>query len=489
MRQSLMHTFDDIYLLDLHGNSKKKERVPDGGKDENVFDIQQGVAIGLFVKRGRIHESPAQVFHADLYGTRESKYAELAENDYSTTQWRKLSPKTSNYLFVPQDETVRAEYEQGWNIVEMMPVSCVGLYTARDQLTIHWDKEGTWQTVTDFIALLPEEAREKYKLGNDSQDWKVAFAQADLKFSGLTEDKLAPVLYRPFDVRHTYYTGKPSGFHCRSRSEMMHHFLNRKNLAICFIRRSRERLVSNFYVSNLVTDKTILSSADNANITPLYLYPTAKTDFFDSDSPSRTHGGRRPNLAPEFIADFSSRLKLDFVPDGCGDLASTFGPEDVFHYAYAVFHSPTYRRRYAQFLKMDFPRLPLTSNVEFFRSLCALGTELVALHLMEQHPTLQTRYPVAGDNSVASVRYTEPANGILGRVWINTTQYFNNVSPEVWGYHIGGYQVCQKWLKDRKGRQLSYDDLTHYQGIVAALSRTIELQARIDESIIEWPVH
>ncbi len=508
MRQSLMQSFNDIYLLDLHGNSKKKEKAPDGSKDENVFDIQQGVAIGIFVKHkavvipakagiqssikpldSRLRGSDenglnARVYHADLYGTRESKYAGLAENDVSSTHWKTLNPQTPSYLFMPQDETMRVEYEQGWNIVEMMPVNCVGLYTARDQLTIHWDKAGTWKTVTDFIALLPEEAREKFKLGNDSQDWKVSFAQTDLKSAGMSEDKLTPVLYRPFDVRHTYYTGKPSGFHCRPRNEVMQHLLNRKNLAICFIRRSRERVVSNFYISNLITDKTILSSADNANITPLYLYPTAKTDLFDDSAA----GGRRPNLAPEFIVDFSARLQLDFVSDGCDDLRKTYGPEDVFHYAYAVFYSPTYRSRYAEFLRIDFPRLPLTRDVALFRNLCALGKELVALHLMDQLPELETRYPEAGDNTVEAVRYTEPADGVLGRVWINQKQYFDNVPPEVWGYHIGGYQVCQKWLKDRKGRQLSYDDLTHYRGIVAALARTIELQAEIDEAIGEWPL-
>ena len=246
------------------------------------------------------------------------------------------------------------------------------------------------------------------------------------------------------------------------------------------------------FASSVAVDQSAVGNkqagAGGTYAAPLYQYPIDKTDLFDNDNPSITPGGRRPNLAPEFIANFSTRLKLAFVPDGCGDLRKTFGPEDVFHYAYAVFHSPTYRSRYAEFLKIDFPRLPLTSDVELFRSLCALGKELVELHLMEQLPKPRTRYPVAGDNTVDNVRYTEPASGVPGRVWINKTQYFDNVPPEVWGYHIGGYQVCQKWLKDRKGRQLSYDDLTHYQGIVAALARTIELQTAIDEAIVEWPL-
>ena len=242
---------------------------------------------------------------------------------------------------------------------------------------------------------------------------------------------------------------------------------------------------------------TNLFRRGGVDVFPLYLYSSAKTDLFDEipPSPPLIKGGaqragdfRRPNLAPKFIADLSARLQLDFVTDGCGDLSKTFGPEDVFHYAYAVFHSPTYRSRYAGFLKIDFPRLPLTRDVALFRSLCALGKDLVALHLMDQLPELKTRYPEAGDNTVEVVRYSEPANGAPGRVWINQKQYFDNVPPEVWGYHIGGYQVCQKWLKDRKRRQLSYDDLTHYRGIVAALARTIELQAEIDDAIVEWPL-
>lgn len=317
----------------------------------------------------------------------------------------------------------------------------------------------------------------------------MTLAQKDLRDSGLTQDKLAPVLYRPFDVRHTYYTGKPNGFHCRPRGEVMRQMLAGENFAFATTRsieieRGWEHI---FCTDDLLTHHTVSIKEVNY-LFPLYLYPTGKTDLFDNDDPSTAPGGRRPNLVSEFIADFSARLKLAFVPDGRGDLRKTFGPEDVFHYAYAVFHSPAYRSRYAQFLKIDFPRLPLTSDVALFRSLCAMGKELVALHLMEQLPARQTRYPMAGDNTVENVRYTEPADGVPGRVWINKTQYFDNVPPEVWGYHIGGYRVCQKWLKDRKGRQLSYDDLTHYQGIVAALAHTIQLQAAIDEAIGEWPI-
>jgi len=488
MRQSLMHSFDDIYLLDLHGNSKKKEKALDGGKDENVFDIQQGVAIGLFVKCDKAQDKPAQVYHADLYGTRESKYAGLAENDVSTTQWKSLQPQEPFYLFVPQDTALLPEYEQGWKITDIMPINSTGIVTARDHFVIDFEDAPLKSRIKEFIDLSIDnnEIRQKYFSGKgasiydagDTRGWKLPNARRKLAEENW-KLYLRKVLYRPFDMRSILYTPLMVDW---PRPEVMRHILVGENLALNVTRLTKDKW--DVSVSNCIIGHKALSAYDITSMIPLYLYPSAKTDLFDDSTP----GKRRANLVPEFIADFSARLQLDFVPDGCGDLRKSFGPEDVFHYAYAVFHSPTYRSRYAEFLKIDFPRLPLTRDVALFRNLCASGKELVALHLMEHLPKLETRYPEAGDNTVDAVRYTEPTSGVRGRVWINQTQYFDNVPPEVWDYHIGGYQVCQKWLKDRKGRQLSYDDLTHYRGIVAALARTIELQAAIDDAIGEWPL-
>jgi predicted helicase len=511
MRQSLMHSFDDIYLLDLHGNSKKKEMAPDGGKDENVFDIQQGVAIGIFVKRSpHPHPLPtsgervpkagegqtANVRHADLYGTRESKYSGLAENDLTTTHWQMLQPQAPHYLFVPQDIALLPEYEQGWKITDVMPINSSGIVTARDSFVIDFDESVLEKRISEFTDLSIEdnEIRQKYFSGKgsskyvagDTRGWKLSVARPKLARENW-KSYLGKVLYRPFDRRSIIYSQIMIDW---PRPEVMFQMRAGNNLALVTSRMTKGETFQHTQVTRDIVEVICMSpkTSNNGFVFPLYLYPTAKSDLFDNDNTSTAPGGRRPNLKSEFIADFSARLNLAFVPDDCGDLRKTFGPEDVFHYAYAVFHSPTYRSRYVQFLKIDFPRLPLTSDVELFRSLCALGKELVALHLMEQLPKPRTRYPVAGDNTVDNLRYTEPADGVPGRVWINKTQYFDNVPPEVWGYHIGGYQVCQKWLKDRKGRQLSYDDLTHYQGIVAALARTIELQAAIDEAIGEWPL-
>ena len=347
--------------------------------------------------------------------------------------------------------------------------------------------------MNDFALLSPENAREKFNLGKDARDWQIELAQKDLQKSGLKQEGLKEIFYRPFDIRYTYYTGNSRGFHCMPRTEIMQHLKQKSNLALVALRRPRNEMTGNFFVVSGLTDKCIISSLDNAQVCPLYVYPSygQKAPLFDNDAPTNSPSGRNPNLFPKFIEDFSARLKMKFINDGKGDRKKTFGPEDIFSYMYAVFYSPTYRSRYAEFLKMDFPRLPLTSNPELFCNLCALGNELVALHLMEKHGKKITGYPIAGDNTVEPLRYTEPQDNAKGRVWINTTQYFDGVPKEVWEFQVGGYQVCAKWLKDRKGRKLTYDDLTHYQQIVSALSETIKLMEIIDTAITDsggWPI-
>ncbi|TEU12562.1 MAG: hypothetical protein E3J21_20795 [Anaerolineales bacterium] len=246
-------------------------------------------------------------------------------------------------------------------------------------------------------------------------------------------------------------------------------------------------------VSRYISEYKATSTDRNCYIFPLYRYTTPEDTagtLFATEEVTR-----EPNLSPKFITAVKEKLGLDFVPDGKGDLERTFGPEYIFHYAYAVFHSPTYRERYAEFLKIDFPRLPLTSDRELFKALAEKGEELVALHLMESPKLNQliTGFPVAGSNEVGRVRYAElrqdeDGNEIPGRVYINKTQYFEGVEPDVWAFQIGGYQVLHKWLKDRKGRKLSFDDLFHYQKIVVALKETMQLMEEIDDLIPSWPI-
>lgn len=281
----------------------------------------------------------------------------------------------------------------------------------------------------------------------------------------------------------------------RPRLEVMHHVLDGRNIALVFMRQvALHEHYNHFDVTrSLVDNRAFLSNKGIMSMSPLYLYPDPnKRGLFDAAESSSAPGGRRPNLSPSFIAAITAKLNMQFIADGKGDLQATFGPEDVFHYMYAVFHSPGYRERYAEFLKIDFPRLPLTSNVALFRALCGLGERLVGLHLMEQSGRLAVRFPERGSDQVEKIEYrVSPGEPEQGRVYINRQQYFEGVPPRVWDFHVGGYQVCAKWLKDRKGRQLSHDDIRHYQRVVAALAETIALMERVDEAIEDcggWPI-
>jgi predicted helicase len=509
MRQKLMQSFDDIYVLDLHGSVKKGRQSPDGSKDENVFDIQQGVAISIFVKRLRKEEASraAIVHHAQLWGSREvskqnhdkkdligGKYQWLATNSMTTTEWTTVHPQPPFYFFKPHNTDLLVEYEQGLAVTSIFPVNSVGLYTARDALAINWNPTDTWEVVNDFIGLPPELARAKYNLGDDSRDWRVTLAQKDIESSGPSKSKIVPILYRPFDTRYTYYTGVSRGFICMPRSDVMRHMQEGKNLGLITNRQVNRQFQHVLCARNLTNDCTISAETkERSYLFPLYCYPDSKQiSLFTEETPTSAPGGRRPNLAPTFTKDLADKLKMRFIQDGKGDLQQTFGPEDIFHYVYAVFHSPTYRTRYAEFLKIGFPRLPLTSNPNLFRTLCSLGGRLVELHLLEKIGKMTTPYPENGNHVVEKIDYTCPANEPeKGRVWINKTQYFEGVTPEVWEFHIGGYQVCSKWLKDRKGRQLEFKDIQHYQRIVAALNETITLMEQIDEAIEDhggWPI-
>ncbi|MFN5873811.1 MAG: type ISP restriction/modification enzyme [Aphanizomenon sp.] len=487
MRQNLMQTFDEIYVLDLHGNSKKKEVCHYGSQDKNVFDIQQGVAISIFIKYEHSQQKLATVYHADLWGMREvyenkelvgGKYHWLAENDISSTEWKVLKPEFEFYLFQPQNINLKSEYENFTKITDILLVNSLGVATARDNLTIQFNQDEIWETINKFIDLLPEDARSYFDLGKDAKDWSINLAQKDIKNFGLSKSQIFPIMYRPFDQRFTYYTGNSRGFHCMPRSEVMNHIIKGKNLALATLRRPRNEIVDNFFVSDQITDKCIISSLDNASIFPLYLYPTNTPTLFDS-TPTNAPGERKPNLSPEFITQFSQKLDLEFISDGKGDKTKTFGPEDIFNYIYAIFHAPIYRQRYAEFLKIDFPRVPLTANAALFWELVIKGDKLVKYHLMKETGTEISTYPIPGSDMVEQIKYHENHQ----QIWINAEQYFDQVPQQIWNFYIGGYQVCQKWLKDRKGRQLNFDDINHYQNIISIISETIKIMENIDQII------
>ena len=491
MRESLAATFPRTHLLDLHGNSNKKDRAPDGSKDENVFDIKEGVAIGLFMcpPCGTV---PRQAYnHADVWGVREQaggtgKYDWLVASDVASTEWQALSHKPPLCLFVPRDDALHAEYEAGAPISDIFPVNSVGIVTARDKLAIQWTAEDMGRVAEDFAARGTEAARTFYDLGKDAQDWKVLLAQEDVRRN---DGRIRSVLYRPFDRRFTYYTCKSRGFICRPRPKVMRHMLAGKNVALVTARSNKSSNADHFFCSRFIVETKCGESTTQSCTIPLYLYPATEGETL-SQWPAGS-SGRLPNFNPEFIADLEKRIKLPFVSDGKGDLKKTFGPEDVFHYIYAVLHSPEYRRRYADFMKSDFPRISLPTNRALFSALMLPGERLVSLHLMEADDRRAApAFPSSGSNQVDQVRYAPPSSGLPGCVWINREQYFESVEPEIWASTIGGYRPAEKWLKDRKGRTLSEDDIDHYRKIVAALTDTRRLMTEIDEVIGKhggWP--
>jgi hypothetical protein len=460
MRQSLMKTFDEIYILDLHGNSLKKETAPDGSKDENVFDIRQGVAIALFIKNKK--PKAPEVFHLDQYGLREEKYAWLDNSDFFRGNYIKIEPQSPYYFLVKRDTEKIKQYLKWLQINEIFPVNSVGIVTARDKLTIKWSEQEMWHTILNFSQLDPEMARQAYDLGKDVRDWKVYFAQKDLKETGPTKAKICQILYRPFDIRYTYYTGRSRGFQCMPRPEVMRHMLE-ENLGLIFHKREELNIpYSHFLITTDIIEHGFLSSKTTCYLAPLHIYPNSNQKGLFSQHQTE----KKPNI-PEALFE---KLELFYRQKP--------SPEEILYYIYGVFYSNIYRETYAEFLKIDFPRVPFTANYNLFQKLCELGKQLADLHLLKS-PELDSpiaKYQGSGTNDrIEKVTYKEDDQ----RIYINNDKYFEGIAQNVWNYYIGGYQVLQKYLKDRKNRNM--DDAPRYCRIVTALSKTIEIQKQIDE--------
>ena len=479
MRQSLLDSFNAIYLLNLHGSSRVTEVVPEAENDENVFDIIQGVSILLCVKQ-RDNSIPAKVYYAAMWGPREEKYRTLSETDVQTTEWSELQPTSPYYLLVPQATELRAEYELGWQIAEIFQIDSVGIVTGRDKLTLHWTEKKLHETVTDFVSLSENDARRKYNLGKDSRDWKVRLAQADLRSHPDATQHTQPIYYRPFDTRWTYYTGQGRGFHCLPRSTIMQHLLS-ENLALCVHRGIKSLIWQHALVTNQISEKSYISnrSEPTAHVFPLYLYPNPEELGLSKE--------RSLNFESAFLAALSEALALPQTEPF--NLPEGVSPEEILAYIYAILYSPTYRERYYEFLKYDFPRIPLPEDIEQFRTLATLGQRLVDSHLLEDGSRLQVaptgrgvsamhRFEGEGDGVVSKPRYAD------GKVWINPTQHFTDVSEEVWEYEIGAYQVCEKWLKDRRGEVLSHADVRWYRAVLVAVAETLSVMGEID--LVLW---
>jgi predicted helicase len=342
MRESLMNSFNEIYLLDLHGNSLKKEKCPDGSKDENVFDIRQGTVIALFIKTKNINNISKKVLHSELWGMRKEKYNWLINNDIITTKWQEIAPKSEFYLFVPRDEKLLELYEGSPKITDIFPVNSVGIVTARDKLTIQFTPEKVWTTILNFSRLDNELARMSYNLGKDVRDWKVEFAQKDLINSGLDKNKIIPILYRPFDIRYTYYTGKSRGFHCMPRPNVMRHMLFGENLALITSRMTKGETFKHAQVSRNIVEVICMSpkTSNNGFVFPLYLYPDPdKKDLFSHLKESKE---RKVNISEKIFSALSETYKTK--PN----------PEDIFYYITLFSTLILFAQNTLNFLKQTF---------------------------------------------------------------------------------------------------------------------------------------
>ena len=460
MRQSLLKSFNTIYLLNLHGSIRKAE----GKKDENVFDISQGVTILLCVKE-RDNPTPAKVYYADVWGSREEKYRSLSETDVQSTELCELQPISPYYLFVPQATNYSTEYETGWRITDIFQTGSVGMATGRDKLTIRRTPDEVLETVTDFVSLSADEARERYNLPRDTQHWQTDRALVDLRNHLNVERHVTPICYRPFDTRWTYYTGQ-TGFHSRPNYDIMCHLIN-ENLALSICRIVTSSTWQHALITDEITEKCYVSNrgSESGHIFPLYLYPDPEGLELEAE--------RSLNFKPAFLTALSETLALPQVEPF--NLPEGISPEEILAYIYAVLYSPTYRERYYEFLKYDFPRIPLPQDIEGFRKLAALGQHLMDWHLLKdvQIPP-RHRFEGEGGAVVSKVRYAD------GHVWINADQHFTDVPAEVWEYEIGAYQVCKKWLQDRRNTPLSHAEVRQYCAILVAVAETLQVMAEID---------
>lgn len=467
MRKNLLESFDKIFILNLHGNAKKKEVCPDGTSDQNVFDIMQGVSINFLIKTGVKHRNECgKVVYIDLWGKRGEKYDALNDNSISTFQWQEIKPVTPHYFFTPKDFNEEGQYTEGFEISSLFIRSNTGIQTKRDKLVYRFEKCEIESTINDFRELEIEQIRKKYDLPEDGRDWSIELAKKDILNN---PGAVCNVHYHPFDIRKTYYTGNSKGFMAYPRSPLMDNAL-KDNLIFLAVRNSRRNNVNNFFIANTIVDKDAISPFDNSRFFPLYIYAENTSQHSIEDCITRV-----PNLNQTIVEDILKTVGATYLPEK-QELENTCAPIDILDYIYAVLHSVQFRNKYLEFLRIDFPRIPYPADKEYFWKMVNLGGELRALHLLESPKVSQfiTTYPQDGTNEVTKITYKDD------QVWINDTQYFAGVPLVAWEFYIGGYQPAQKWLKDRKGRVLSFEEILHYQKIIVALAETARVMAAID---------
>jgi predicted helicase len=517
MRWNLLKTYDKIYTIDLHGNAKKKETAPDGSADINVFDIMQGVSINLFVKTGKKKAGElGKIFHYDLFGKREIKYDFLINNSLNSIDFTELPNLAPNYFFVSKNFEEQKIYNEGFAINELFILNNVGIVTARDAILINDKKDDLLKNVENFYSIKADE--------NLVQ--KISYRPFDTKFIYYDLKLVARARER---VMQHFAKGKNVGLtlckQFKAGDNYLHAFITNKIIESSYVSNRTSEITSVFplylYPESNAQQTIDSSTLRTPNLSPEIVSKIAQNLGlkFVSDHEINTRSNHSPlegeskdEVLRWGVKNLSDKKNLDFgfnisdpsqnflaenftLPQGEGDgtecvlnsqtnsqeginkTKNTFNPLDLLDYIYAVLHSPIYREKYKEFLKIDFPRVPYPKDATTFWQLVKLGGEIREVHLLESPIVGKylTQYPIDGSNIVDKIKYQD------GKVYINETQYFNSVPQISWEFYIGGYQPAQKWLKDRKGRKLEFDDILHYQKIIVALFETDRLMKEIDK--------
>jgi predicted helicase len=475
MRKSLLKTFDKVYILNLHGNAKRKEVTNDGRQDQNVFDIMQGVSINLFIKSVKKTNIISNILCCDIYGNRDSKYQFLNQEAISSINWVNINCKSPNYYFKFENIDIKSQYELFVSTDDLFILKASGIQTEFDDLSMHDTERDALDKLHFLKSNSVDKIVEHYRYPV-SKKKKIFQAKSDIDENIASINKIA---YKLFSNKYAIYTGRTNGIMGRPRYETMRHLFH-PNIAFVTMRTQVDsHLPSTYFLCKQAVDKNFYGFQTYAM--PLYNYP-----IFDNQKSIELNLDRTPNLNPVIVKQIAKSIGLEFTNEPIeypiGQEKSTFAPIDLLDYIYAVLHSPAYREKYKEFLKIDFPRVPYPKDAESFWKLVEKGKAIRELHLLES-PLLEqriTQYPIAGTNQVGKIRYED------GKVYINESQYFSNVPQIAWDFYIGGYQPAQKWLKDRKDRTLNFEDINHYQHIIIALTETSRLMKEIDDLGMEW---
>ncbi|EAH9620119.1 DNA methyltransferase [Campylobacter jejuni] len=479
MRYSLMQSFDKIYILNLHGDTNKKEKAPDGSKDDNVFDIMQGVSINIFIKQNSKVKN-TKIYYHDLYGKRKDKYEFLYENDLNSIKWTLVKNNEPFYLFLPQNNDLLEEYNKGISVKDIFMLSSVGIVSGRDKFVMSNSDnleslENLKTRIKRFLSLDIESARKEFDLGQDSRDWKIEYAQKELKDTQNNSFNYKKIYYRPFDVRWTYYTGKSKGFHCMPRREVMEHFLEGKNLGLSIPRQLKDSKTewNHCFLTTTITDQALASGGNGPNnIFPLYLYPTTRSKKFLKKE--------NPNFNEENFTSKIENFKESFRTFIDELYKEKFSPEYILGYIYAVLFHKIYREKYLDFLKIDFPKIPFTKDKNTFKNLSKLGLKLINLHLLK-NDELDFNVGEAlfkdiknKNLKIQKIKYNKDTK----ELFINESLYFTKVSLEIYEFKIGGYAVLDKYLKSHKEEDIDHN---HFTLIIQTLNETLKIQDEISK--------